>query len=186
MATDPATIACPVCSEPLEQGASRCFRCESDLTPWRRFEGKLSAIEQAQQAATTAVRAPVQTQRLAWGPVVAAGVAGLALGLVVNQGEDAQKAPVVAPVAHSVTLAPAPPATVPSQRVDAQQGVTVRLVVQEGDSLWRLSKTLTGRGASWRELWPEMSEIQAKHLKPRAELLAHVPPQGGGSSPPSP
>lgn len=178
MATEPGPADCPVCAEPLLRGTERCFRCESDLRPWWPFEEKLASAP-APVAPTIAATRPEPSRPLVGiAAVLAAGVAGLALGISLRRGGDAPPATVPATVASVETPAtrgraevPAPPpTTLPAEFEDR----SVKLVVQEGDSLWRLAKTLTGRGDSWRALWPDMSEAQARDLVPGTVLTVRL------------
>lgn len=174
MATDPGKAGCPVCTEPLDRGAGRCFRCESDLAAWWPFEEKLGSLPNPRLASTIETRRPVQSHPLVWiAAVLAAGVAGLSLGLGLNQasrGVAIKGPPTESTAAAPALLAPtAPPvAGRPEERA-------IKIVVQKGDSLWRLAKTLTGRGESWGDLWPNTSPVQARSLVEGTELTVVLP-----------
>ena len=148
MATD-ARFACPICSEPYDAAPAECFRCETPLGSWWRFE---------EAAARTA---PVRQERWSIVPIVFAAALG-ALAATIALWAPARVAPVRRPASVSVGAAPAAP-TAPvapdhshDTRVGAPPVPAIAYRVQPGDSLWRIAAALTGDGRNWKTLWPTM------------------------------
>ena len=169
---------CPVCNEPLQRETSRCFRCESDLTPWWRFERTLSVAEIASPTRVVNDQSGGRSQQALWlSSLLGAAFLGLLLGMSVNPNSTKQRN-ASASMQPAIATAPQPPPdprSAPSPTEDSANESTIKLVVQEGDSLWRLAKTLTGRGDSWQQLWPDTSEAQARSLVAGTQLTVRLP-----------
>lgn len=145
MGTD-ARYACPVCSEPYDAPPAECFRCETPLGSWWRFEDAVLRSGAGERSPSPRML-----------PVVGAAVLGAlvaAVGLRMTTGG----APVAAVPATAVALPPAaPPRAAPTPAsAPAAPAAVMTYRVQPGDSLWRISAALTGDGRNWRTLWPTM------------------------------
>ncbi len=142
MATD-AGVCCPVCSEPYDAAPEECFRCETPLGTWWRFE---EAVGRSRP------REPGPRRHVAIGVLVGAIVATVALRFLSGTAHapDESVAPVLTVPASVPSTAPAVPA---ARAVDASPRV-VSYRVQPGDSLWRIAAALTGDGGNWTTLWP--------------------------------
>ena len=151
MATD-APFACPICSEPYDAAPAECFRCETPLGSWWRFE---EAVARA---------APVRQERWPIVPVVFAAALGALAATTIAWWAPAGVAPVTTRASVPVGAAPAaPPAPDRSRdvRVAAPSVPAIAYRVQPGDSLWRIAAALTGDGRNWKTLWPTMDPARA-------------------------
>jgi nucleoid-associated protein YgaU len=161
MGTD-TRVSCPVCSEHYDQAPEECFRCETPLGAWWRFE------------AAAARERPPEGARL--GPIVGAAVAGALLAaIVVNATMRAAPVAAIAPVSApptSVAVVTMPAAT-PSAVPTAPAASALIYRVQPGDSLWRIAAALTGDGRNWRTLWPAIDP--ERPLAVGTELQATAP-----------
>jgi nucleoid-associated protein YgaU len=162
-----------MCAESLEGVPERCFRCETPLADWWRFEEALGRLP----AAGTPTRPPpgARVRDAVIGALVAAAgliAAMAALGPDRNtppSGAAAGAAPVV------VTVAP------PSPAPRAAPAAVVRYHVQHGDSLSRIAARLTGDGRRWRELWPERARSRA-HIQAGEVLEVRLKSEPSSSS----
>ena len=137
---------CPVCSEPLEAAAPRCFRCETNLTPWWTLESSLrSDAVVPKQAEATHRPGGIATR---W--VVLVASAALAVGVVAG-ALLGRAAPATAASQPSPAIATATPPLAPTS--PARTNV-VEYHVQAGDTLWRIAAALSGDGRNWTHLWP--------------------------------
>jgi nucleoid-associated protein YgaU len=146
---------CPVCDEPLPGRPERCFRCETPLAQWWSFEDALRQVAPPAPPASDRRRTMVAGATLI---VMAAGIAAVVVGA---------RRP-AAPVALAPTAAVAPAAPGPPAPVEPRAS-TFSYRVQRGDSLWRISASLTGDGRRWRELWPQ-HEAAAGRIAPGTVL----------------
>jgi nucleoid-associated protein YgaU len=143
MATD-TRFACPVCSEPYDAPVAACFRCETSLDSWWRFE---------EAAARRPSPEPSRAPR--WAPLLAAAVLGAAVSaavlwtMVVTPSASTTPSAFPAAPVPAISVAPyaSPPAASPAPPV-------ILYRVQPGDSLWRIAAALTGDGRNWKTLWP--------------------------------
>lgn len=134
---------CPVCGEGFTDRPPRCFRCETALGYWWRFEDELHGLA---TVSTSPARRPHGAFVLAVGlglPVVALAVALLTRPLPLEEPPRPTPPAATGSTAPSVAMAPRP-----------EGPVSVRYTVQRGDSPWRIAAALTGHGQRWRELWP--------------------------------
>jgi hypothetical protein len=133
---------CPVCGQAFGDSPARCFRCETDLGSWWRFEDEMRGLASAARS-----RPPRGALALA------ACLAVLSLSLAValsNRARVATEAVHPAPPRPVVAVeGPTPPSPAESRPP------SVRYTVQSGDSAWRIAAALTGQGRRWRELWPD-------------------------------
>ncbi len=173
-----------MCAEPLAARAERCFRCETPLAGWWRFEEALASVGGGTSAAAPAISAPAvagQPSRgdgkwlgfailLGGGALVGALATGAWMSRNEKPGEEVATRPsptrVAAESAGTVSApAPDPPRSAPP----------LRYRVQRGDSLWRIAAALTGDGRRWRDLWPGRSSETV-----RAGEWLEVPARVGG------
>lgn len=143
-----------MCGEPLAGTPERCFRCETPLGDWWRFEGALARLP-AGPVPTASLRSPYVRGALAGGFATAVGL--MAVMAVRAPARESPPAPAASAVAAPVAVAVAPTAP-PS----AAPPSLIRYHVQRGDSLSRIAARLTGDGRRWRELWPERADAGAR------------------------
>lgn len=134
---------CPVCGEGFTGRPPRCFRCETALGSWWRFEDELLGLAPVTASPTPRPRGAFVLAAGLGLPVLTLAVALLTRPLSLEERSRPTSPPAILPTAPSVSVAPRP-----------KDPVSVRYTVQPGDSPWRIAAALTGHGQRWRELWP--------------------------------
>lgn len=164
------TAACPVCAEPLSGRPGRCFRCETPLDGWWRFD---EAIEGLAGPAGGPGERPHRPAGLLAAGAIGGGLLAAVVLLTFARDAQAPGAPadrgraeatpppaVAAPASPRAEdrRTPRPPAEV---RPTSGSPAVLRYRVQRGDSPWRIAAAFTGDGRRWRELFPRQPRLVA-------------------------
>jgi hypothetical protein len=176
---------CPVCEAALEHGASRCVRCETDLEAWWPLEDGIRGIPNGPSEAIDSKPIAVQVSRPRLHPLIlGALVLGVGLGAGSHTLITSVRQPVPRPSGAS-TAAQASSTQLPpdskSRNASSERPRVVLYHVQKGDSWWRISATITGRGSTWQEL---RKLSHAPVLKPGVVLMLPLSDDGRLASEP--